>query len=142
MRLAPRYRRRSKRRSDVTVTFINDSPVYAARPGAGSLFTLKVGALFFQGDRVGLILRRKFIQQANKFSSGGGDAYFAFTDNLFGAEVAAVEFLVGAAVGAERGAFERNAGKQSTGAGIGEDFRAHHDVRVGGGGAPFGAGSG
>lgn len=54
---------------------------------------------------------------------------------------ASIEVLVGAAIGTERGTFERDSGKRAARAGIAQDFRAHVRVGVRGRISPERAGS-
>src|SRR5579864_2569291 len=58
----------------------------------------------------------------------GRNADFALADNFFRRELASVEFFVGAAIGAQGRAFQRNARKQTFVARVGKDLGAHHDV--------------
>src|SRR5258707_649774 len=59
----------------------------------------------------------------------GRNADLSLTDNLPGAQFSSIEILVGAAVGTQSRAFQRDSREQSLIAGVRENLRVHDDVR-------------
>ena len=74
------------------------------------------------------VFGRGFFQSGQQHFCAGQHRYGVLEDDVFGADFFAVEIFVGAIVGAECGAFEGDAGKKATGAGVGENFGAHGDI--------------
>ena len=66
-----------------------------------------------------------------------------FEDDVAGTDLLAVEFIVAAVIGAESGAFERDAGEEAARARVGKNFGAQGDIGFGGGcAANWASGSG
>src|SRR5258708_17565289 len=72
----------------------------------------------------------------------GRNADLSLTDNLPGAQFSSIEILVGAAVGTQSRAFQRDSREQSLIAGVRENLRVHNDVGRALGGASLWAGGG
>src|SRR3990172_6593533 len=91
---------------------LNASPMPCVTVLANSSAKLSdcIGGLL-QRLRVGLIYRRFRVQQTDELLPGPGHADLPFPHNFLCGELAPVELLVCVAVGAHRGAFERQAGE-------------------------------
>src|SRR5258708_30370101 len=72
----------------------------------------------------------------------GRNADLSLTDNLPGAQFSSIEILVGAAVGTQSRAFQRNPREKSFIARVRENLRVHNDVRSTFGRASLWAGGG
>src|SRR5467141_3794283 len=92
--------------------------------------------------RLRLVPGRLRIQPGNQLMRAGRNADLSLTDNLPGAQFSSIEILVGAAVGTQRRAFQRDSGEQSLIARIGENLRVHNYVRSTLGRASLRAGGG
>src|ERR1700688_2878029 len=80
---------------------------------------------------LGLVLGSLFVQGFEQLPGARRRFYGSLENDVLGANFFAIELLVGFVVRPERGAFERNACKGTSGAGITENFRAHGDVGIG-----------
>src|SRR5438309_11576261 len=78
--------------------------------------------------RLRLVPGRLRIQPGNQLMRAGRNADLSLTDNLPGAQFSSIEILVGAAVGTQSRAFQRDSREQSLIAGVRENLRVHNDV--------------
>ena len=69
------------------------------------------GDRLLQGLRVGGVFRRLLVQVRNHFLSGGRNRNSPFKDDGFGFDLLPIEAFVGVIVGANRRAFQREAGE-------------------------------
>src|SRR5215475_10793107 len=80
----------------------------------------------------GLLIRfvfwRSFLECRDQFLGADWHGFGLFEDNRLGAYFLAIQMFVSPVVGAQSGTFERNAGKESTRAGIGKNFGPHGDI--------------
>src|ERR1700741_4440993 len=86
------------------------------------------------------VLRRMGVKRLEKKPRGRRRRNSAFQNDVFRADLLSIERLVGAVVGAKRGAGEGNTGEQAPRAGVGEDFGAKGDVGFSGGIAAYRSG--
>ena len=70
------------------------------------------------------VVWRVLLQHADKMLSGFGNRGFAAQHDFPGCDLAAINVGAGVIIGAKRGTFEGDAGKQTAGAGVAQDFRS------------------
>jgi hypothetical protein len=114
---------------------LNDFPVTGSAD-------LPISSLWLglQGLGIRQVPGRSFLESGKQELAGRGRRNFVLHHDVLGGDIAAIEMIVGAAVRAQRGAFERDAGKKSASARVGEDFGVHGDIGGGFRIAPFGSG--
>ena len=83
-----------------------------------------------------------FLQSVQQGFCAGWNWDLMFEDDVAGTDLLAVEFIVAAVIGAESGAFERDAGEEAARARVGKNFGAQGDIGFGGGCAANWAGGG
>jgi len=89
---------------------------------------ISIGNMLLERLRLRLVPGRLRIQPRNQFMRAGWNADFSLADNLPGAQFSTVEILVGAAVGTQSRAFQRDSREQSLIARVRENLRVHNDV--------------
>src|ERR1700726_3114604 len=74
---------------------------------------ISIGNMLLERLRLRLVPGRLRIQPRNQFMRAGWNADFSLADNLPGAQFSSIEILVGAAIGTQSRAFERDSREQS-----------------------------
>src|SRR5690242_2923379 len=122
-------RRRTSRRADRTgdTRGLNHSgDLSGKRP-------LTMSGLVLFADALRYVLGRTLVEKIDQSSAGRRSWHLTALNDVTGTEVAAVEVLVGAAVGTQGGTFQRDSGKQTSRSRVAQDLGAHDDVGSGGG---------